>query len=98
MNIVSNYRRRADGIGKHLDVHEQRVTEKVVLFFVSKLKHGYWMLSLPWILLKECLRIAWRETTQRLDDEATHEIACDQLMGLGPGPLNQKCTYNQQVG
>lgn len=41
MNIVSNYRRRAEGIGKHLDVHEQRVTEKVFLFFVSKLKHGY---------------------------------------------------------
>lgn len=41
MNIVSNYRRRAEGIGKHVDVHEQRVTEKVFLFSVSKFKHGY---------------------------------------------------------
>lgn len=39
-----------------------------------------------------------RETTWRLDDEAKDEIACDQLTGLGPGPLNQKCTYKQQVG
>lgn len=35
MNMVSNYRRRAEGNGRHLDVHRQRVTARG---FCSKLK------------------------------------------------------------
>lgn len=35
MNMDSNYQRRAEGNGRHLDVHRQRVTERV---FFSKIK------------------------------------------------------------
>lgn len=33
MDMISNYRRRAEGNGRHLDVHQQRVTERFLFFF-----------------------------------------------------------------
>lgn len=35
MDMISNYRQRAEGNGRHLDVHRQRVTERGFFFKIK---------------------------------------------------------------
>lgn len=58
------------------------------LFFQNQ-KRSYCMRSLPWIQLKECFRKLLEDWMKR---KWEHEIAWNQLTGLGPESPIQKCT------
>lgn len=59
MDMISNYRQRAEGNGRHLDVHRQRVTERG-FFFKIKTR----LLNVEFAMNSaEGMFEDWRETT-----------------------------------